>query len=159
MKQHKTNAARILDRMGIVYRLVEYEVDEEDLSAEHLANQLGIDLGRVFKTLVLKGDKTGYMVCVIPGGGELDLKKAAKASGNKSCSMLPLKDLQTVTGYLRGGCSPLGMKKRFPTFLDAAAIRHAAIHVSAGLRGLQMVLTPNDLVTATEAGVADLVVE
>lgn len=152
----KTNAARLLDKAGAVYRLVSYEVDENDLGAAHLAATLGLDPGRIFKTLVLRGDRTGHMVCVIPGNRELDLKKAARASGNKSCAMLPLKDLQHVTGYIRGGCSPLGMKKHFPTYIDASVLEHADIHVSAGQRGLQLVLSPADLIAAAGATTADL---
>lgn len=156
MQPHKTNAARLLDREKIAYRLEPYEVDEDDLSAEHLANQLGLDVDRVFKTLVLKGDKTGHFVCVIPGGKELDLKKAAAASGNKSAAMIAMKDLRTVTGYIRGGCSPLAMKKHFPTFIDDSAERHETIHVSAGQRGLQLVIAPADLVRAAGAKTASL---
>ncbi len=156
MKAHKTNAARLLDTLRIRYSIIPYAVDESDLSAAHLAREIGADLERLFKTLVLKGDKSGYFVCVIPGGRELDLKKAARASGNKSCAMLPLKDLQPVTGYLRGGCSPLGMKKHFPTFVDETACLHDEIHVSAGLRGLQLLLAPDDLIRAAQAIFADL---
>lgn len=159
MKVQKTNAARILDSLGIAYDLVPYEVDESDLGARHLAEQLGIDLSRIFKTLVLKGDRTGYFVCVVPGGAKLDLKKAARASGNKACDMLPLKDLQPVTGYLRGGCSPLGMKRHFPTLVDETACLHDEIHVSAGLRGLQLLLRPDDLLAAAKASLADLTTE
>ncbi len=152
----KTNAARILDKMGIVYRLATYEVDEEDLSAQHLADQLGMDANRVFKTLVLKGDKIGHLVCVVPGGKDLDLKKAAKHSGNKQCAMIAMKDLQAVTGYIRGGCSPVGMKKKLPTFIDVSILEWPDVYVSAGLRGVQMVLAPADLIRAAEATVADL---
>ena len=152
----KTNAARILDTLGIGYRLAAYEVDEEDLSATHLADMIDEDPEKIFKTLVMRGDRTGPVVCVIPGDRELDLKKAAKASGNKSCAMLPLKDLQGMTGYIRGGCSPLGMKKRFPTYIHASVLDHEEIFISAGLRGLQLVLAPDDLVAAAEATVADL---
>lgn len=155
----KTNAARILDRAGVSYSLVVYEVDENDLSAEHMAATLGQDIDRVFKTLVLRGDRTGYLVCIIPGGRELDLKKAAKASGNKSCAMIPMKDLQSVTGYIRGGCSPLGMKKAFPTYLDQSALDHPDIYISAGQRGLQIQLAPGDLVEAIGCTVADLVAD
>lgn len=158
MKTTKTNAARILDRAKIAYQLIPYEVDEDDFSAAHMAEQLGLDLRIIFKTLVLKGDKTGYLVCVIPGGDELDLKKAAKASGNKSCAMIPMKELQAVTGYVRGVCSPIGMKKRFPTFVHASALEHADIHVSAGQRGVQLRLKPADLVAVAGATVADIVV-
>ncbi|MCD8139614.1 MAG: Cys-tRNA(Pro) deacylase [Planctomycetaceae bacterium] len=155
-KIQKTNAARILDRLHIDYMLVPYRVDESDLGAEHLARELGIDLDRIFKTLVLKGDRTGYFVCVVPGGAEVDLKAAARASGNKSCAMLPLRDLQPVTGYVRGGCSPLGMKKHFSTYLDESAILLDRIHVSAGIRGLQLLLAPDDLLRAADAVYAPL---
>ena len=152
----KTNAARILDKLGIGYRLASHAVDEDDLSAAGLAKSIGEDPATIFKTLVLRGDKTGPMVCVIPGDSELDLKKAAKASGNKSCTMLPLRELRGVTGYIRGGCSPLGMKKRFPTYIHASALDQKEVFISAGLRGLQLVLAPGDLVAAAEATVADL---
>lgn len=155
----KTNAARLLDKAGISYRLVGYEVDENDLSAAHLAATLGIEPGRIFKTLVVRGDRCGAMVCVLPGDHELDLKKAARASGNKSCAMLPLKDLQTVTGYIRGGCSPLAMKKRLPTYIDASVLDHPEVHVSAGVRGAQLVLSPANLLAATGAATADLLVD
>ena len=153
----KTNAARILDKAGVTYGIIEYEVDESDLSAVHMAEQLGQDPARVFKTLVARGDKTGHVVFVIPGDRELDLKKAAKASGNKSCAMLPLKDLQAVTGYIRGGCSPIGMKKRFPTYVDSSASGHGELYVSAGQRGLQLALAPGDLLAAAGAVLADLI--
>ena len=157
MKAHKTNAARFLDKAGIAYDLIPYTVDESDLSARHLADQLGQDIERVFKTLVLRGDKTGYFVCVVPGDAEVDLKKAAKVSGNKSAAMIPMKDLVGVTGYMRGGCSPLGMKKTFPTYVHESAREHASIYVSAGQRGLQILLAPGDLVAAAAATLADLV--
>lgn len=156
MKRHKTNAARLLDRVKISYELIPYEVDENDLGAEHLAAQLGLDLATVFKTLVLKGDKTGYFVCVAPGGADVDLKNAAKISGNKNAALIPMKDLVSVTGYMRGGCSPLAMKKKFPTFIDASAAQHANVHVSAGVRGLQLRLAPGDLARAAEAEFADV---
>ncbi len=158
MKAGKTNAARLLDRAGTAYSLVSYAVDENDLSAAHLAAQLGEDVARVFKTLVLHGDRSGYFVCIIPGGCELDLKKAAKASGNKNCALIPMKDLQAVTGYIRGGCSPLAMKKRFPAYLHETAFSFASIYVSAGLRGLQLLLAPEDLASASGAVTADLVI-
>ncbi len=157
MKPHKTNAARLLDKAGISYELVPYTVDENDLSAAHLAEQLGEDLEQVFKTLVLRGDKNGHFVCVIPGGDEVDLKKAARASGNKSCALIPMKDLLPLTGYMRGGCSPIGMKKHFPTFLHETAERHTAVYVSAGLRGLQFKVAPADLIRATGAVLSDLI--
>jgi len=157
MKIHKTNAARFLDKTKTPYELIPYEVDESDLSARHLADQLGQDIERVFKTLVLKGDKTGYFVCVAPGDAEVDLKKAAKVSGNKSAAMIPMKDLVAVTGYMRGGCSPLGMKKQFPTFIHESVREHGSVYVSAGQRGLQLLLAPEALIAAVGATVADIV--
>lgn len=148
----KTNVARLLDVAGIEYELVPYEVDENDLSAPHVAAQLGEDPALVFKTLVLKGDKTGYFVCVIPAEMELDLKVAASISGNKSCAMLHVKDLLATTGYIRGGCSPIGMKKPFPTYICEAANLYDYIFVSAGIRGLQLKIAPSDLFSYTSAG-------
>lgn len=155
-KINKTNVARLLDKAQIAYRLVPYEVDEEDLSALHVASQLGEDVAQVFKTLVLHGDKTGYFVCVIPGADEVDLKKAAKVSGNKKCEMIPVKELLPLTGYIRGGCSPIGMKKHFPTYIHCTAGKYAKIYVSAGQRGLQIELAPADLIRASQAEVTDL---
>ena len=145
MKIQKTNAARLLDKANVPYELVPYAVDENDLSAAHLARQLGLDAARVFKTLVLHGDKSGHFVCILPGDSELDLKEAAKASSNKRCALLPMKDLFPLTGYVRGGCSPLAMKKRFPTYLDESAQLFDAIYISAGQRGLQIKLAPDHL--------------
>ena len=116
-KINKTNAARLLDKAGIRYELIPYEVDENDLAAAHVAEQLGEPIGQVFKTLVLHGDRTGYFVCVIPGDMEVDLKLAAKVSGNKKAELIPMKQLLSVTGYIRGGCVPVGMRKAFPTYL------------------------------------------
>ena len=144
-KIEKTNAARLLESAGISYELIPYEVDEENLAADHVAEQLGEDIEQVFKTLVLRGDKTGIFVCVIPGNFEVDLKIAAKISGNKSCQMLHLKELLPNTGYIRGGCSPIGMKKPFPTFIHESALLHDYIYISAGVRGLQIKISPNDL--------------
>ena len=158
MKVNKTNAARLLDTAELEYELVPYTVDENDLSAGHLAAQLGQEIERVFKTLVLKGDKLGYFVCVVPGDAEVDLKKAAKVSGNKNAAMIPMKDLVPVTGYMRGGCSPLGMKKAFPTYLHETALLYDTIYVSAGQRGLQLLLSPEDLLVAAGASYEDLVV-
>ncbi len=152
----KTNAARLLDQAGIAYELVPYEVDENDLSATHLASTIGEDIDMVFKTLVLRGDKTGHFVCVIPGNDEVDLKKAAKASGNKKCDLIAMKELLPTTGYIRGGCSPVGMKKPFPTFIHETCILFDHIFVSAGQRGLQFKIAPNDLVSFTHATVTDL---
>ncbi len=152
----KTNAARLLDQANIAYELVAYEVDENDLSATHLAATIGEDIDTVFKTLVLRGDKTGHFVCVIPGNDEVDLKKAAKASGNKKCDLIPMKELLPTTGYIRGGCSPVGMKKIFPTFIHETCILFDHIFVSAGQRGLQFKIAPDDLVSFTQATVTDL---
>lgn len=153
----KTNAARILDKQGIQYDLVGYEVDESDLSAVSVAEKLGQNIEQVFKTLVLKGDKTGFFVCIVPGGEELDLKKAAHASGNKNAAMIPVKEILEVTGYLRGGCSPLGMKKKFPAYIDESCILYESIFVSAGVRGLQIKIAPKDLINIAECKVTDLV--
>lgn len=156
-KLEKTNAARLLDRAHIAYDLVPYEVDENNLAATHVAEQLGEPIEQVFKTLVLKGDRNGFLVCVVPGNGEVDLKKAARASGNKSVAMIPMKELLPTTGYIRGGCTPIGMKKRFPTFLHTTALNFDHIYISAGVRGLQLRLAPTDLISYTEAEVTDLV--
>jgi Cys-tRNA(Pro)/Cys-tRNA(Cys) deacylase len=142
----KTNAARLLDAAGIHYELIPYEYTEDDLSAQHVAAQLGEDIDQVFKTLVLRGDRTGCFVCVIPGDFEVDLKVAARISGNKSCEMLHLKELLPTTGYIRGGCSPIGMKKPFPTFIHESALLYDYIYISAGQRGLQLKLAPQDLI-------------
>ena len=142
----KTNAARLLDAAGIAYELVPYEVDEDNLAADHVAEQLGEDIEQVFKTLVLRGDKNGFFVCVMPGNFEVDLKVAARISGNKNCEMLHVKELLPTTGYIRGGCSPIGMKKPFPTFIHESALLYDYIYVSAGVRGLQLKLAPQDLI-------------
>lgn len=141
----KTNAARLLDAAGISYELVPYEYTEDDLSAQHVAAELGEDIGQVFKTLVLKGDRTGHFVCVIPGDMEVDLKVAASISGNKNCAMIHMKELLPVTGYIRGGCSPIGMKKPFPTFIHESSQLYDFIYISAGVRGLQLKINPEDL--------------
>ena len=156
-KVEKTNAARLLDAAGIAYELVPYEFDENDLAATHVAEQLGEPLEQVFKTLVLKGDKSGHFVCVVPGGDEVDLKKAAKVSGNKNCDLIPMKELLPTTGYIRGGCSPVGMKKPFPTFIDETCILFDYIYISAGVRGLQFRISPSDLIAYTSALAVDLV--
>jgi len=152
----KTNAARILDRLKISYELIEYEVDESDLSAVHLAATAGVPIEKVFKTLVLEGDKTGHFVCVVPGGDEIDLKKAALASSNKKVAMIPMKELEPLTGYIRGGCSPLGMKKNFPVYIDNSAFDQPFIYISAGVRGMQIKLAPADLVIACNAYKAEI---
>ena len=153
MALQKTNAARLLDAAGISYTLVPYEVDEEHLEASHVAEQLGEDLDRVFKTLVLRGDKNGLFVCVMPGSLEVDLRVAARISGNKNCAMIHVKELLPLTGYIRGGCSPVGMKKPLPTFIHESALLYDTIYVSAGVRGLQLCMDPQDLITFVGAGI------
>lgn len=155
----KTNAARILDSKKIAYELNAYEVDESDLSAVHVAEELGQCAEQLFKTLVLEGNKTGYFVCVIPGDKEVDLKKAAKASDNKNCDLIPMKNLLQITGYIRGACSPIGMKKQYPTFIDNICNKYEYIFVSAGKRGLQLKLSPIDLVDVGEMQLEDLICE
>ena len=151
-KVEKTNAARLLDRAKIAYELVPYRVDEEHLAATHVAEELGEDIGSVFKTLVLRGDRTGYFVCVVPADHEVDLKAAARVSGNKKADLIPMKELLPVTGYIRGGCSPIGMKKQFPT--SAASL--PAIYISAGVRGLQLKIAPAELIAFVGATVAEI---
>ena len=153
----KTNAARLLDRAGIEYSLIPYEVDENDLAAGHIASQLSEPIEQVFKTLVLSGDRSGYFVCVVPGDSEVDLKAAAKVSGNKKCDLIPMKELLPVTGYIRGGCSPVGMKKHFPTFFHSSATDYPYIYISAGVRGLQFKVAPSDIIAYTGAVCADLI--
>lgn len=152
----KTNAVRLLEKAGLSFETVPYEVDENNLAATHVAEQLGEDIAQVFKTLVLQGERAGHFVCVIPGDKEVDLKKAAKAAGAKKAEMIAMKDLLPVTGYIRGGCSPVGMKRPFPTFFDSTALRFDHIYVSAGVRGLQIKVKPNDLISYVGASVVDL---
>ena len=156
MKINKTNVARLLDKAKVTYELIPYEVDENDLSAIHVAASLGEDMECVFKTLVLHGDKSGYFVCVIPGEHEVDLKMAAKASGNKKCDLILMKELLPLTGYIRGGCSPIGMKKHFPTYIHSTCLDHDFIYVSAGQRGLQIKLAPKDLIREARAEICNL---
>lgn len=158
-KIDKTNAARLLDRAKIDYELIPYRVDEEHLAATHVAEQLGEPIECVFKTLVLKGDRTGHFVCVIPGDREMDLKAAARVSGNKKCDLIPMKELLPTTGYIRGGCSPIGMKKPFPVFIHSTAADYPYIYISAGIRGLQIKIAPEALIEFVRATVADLVAE
>ncbi len=153
----KTNAARILDRLKIKYELVEYTVDPDNLAADHVAEELGEPIEQVFKTLVLRGDKTGIIVCVVAGNREVDLKKAAKVSGNKKVEMIAMKELLPLTGYIRGGCTSIGMKKHYPTFISEDAQNFPFIYVSAGKRGLQLKLSPLDLAKAADASFADIV--
>mgnify|MGYP003306727494 CR=1 FL=1 len=157
-KIEKTNAARLLDRAKIAYNLIPYEFDENDLAAQHVADSLGQDIAKVFKTLVLHGDRTGYIVCVIPGDKEVELKALAKVSGNKKVEMIPMKDLLGVTGYIRGGCSPIGMKKRFPTYFHSTAADHDVIYVSAGVRGLQIEINPNELISFVDGVISDVAI-
>ena len=156
-KIEKTNAARLLDRAKIKYELIPYTVDEQNLAATHVAEQLGEDIATVFKTLILVGDRTGHLVCVVPGNHEVDLKKAAKVSGNKNCDLIPMKDLLPTTGYIRGGCSPIGMKKPFPTYIHSTAADFDHIYISAGVRGLQIQIAPTDLITVSNATLCDLI--
>lgn len=153
----KTNAARLLDKLGIVYDLIPYEVDPDDLAATHVAAQLGEPIDHVYKTLVLRGDRTGLFVCVIAGDKEVDLKKAARVSGNKKAEMIAMKELLPATGYIRGGCTPLAMKKDYPVFISQDAQPLDRIYVSAGQRGLQLHLTPADLLRASGGEYADIV--
>ena len=155
-KLKKTNAARILDGLKIPYEIKTYAVDENDLSAVHVAEVSGLDIATIFKTLVARGDKTGIIMAVIGGGEELNLKSLARASGNKSVEMIALKELLPLTGYVRGGCSPLGAKKNYPVYIDSRAVTLEKISVSAGQRGMQIVLSPQDLIRAVNATVANL---
>jgi len=146
----KTNAARFLDSLKIDYKLVEYEVDASDLSAESVARKVHLPLGQVFKTLVARGDKTGVLMACIPGNTELDLKAMAAVSGDKKVEMVYVKEIQQLTGYVRGGVSPIGTKKRYPVFLDESAMNFPFISVSAGARGSQIFISPGDLIKALE---------
>ena len=156
-KTPKTNAARMLDRLGIPYELLTYPVDESDLSATHVAEVTGIPLERIYKTLVVRGDRTGVFMAVVPGAGELDLKAAAAASGNKRAEMVHLKEVFDLTGYVRGGCSPLGAKKPYPVYCDESILHHEHVCVSAGRRGEQFSLAPADLIRAAAATAVPLV--
>ena len=158
-KIEKTNAARLVDRAGGRYELIPYTVDENDLAATHVAEELGEPIEQVFKTLILRGDRSGHFVCVIPGDREVDLKKAARTSGNKSAEMIPMKELLPTTGYIRGGCSPIGLKKPFPIFLHHSCEAFGHIYISAGVRGLQLKIAPSDLIAYTRATTADLIKE
>lgn len=153
---NKTNVARLLDRAKIEYELIPYEFDPEDLAASHVAEALGEDIKRVFKTLVLKGERTGHFVCVVPGDTEVDLKKAARAARDKKADLIPMRDLLPLTGYIRGGCSPVGMRKLFPTFFHSTALDYDTIYVSAGQRGLQLQVAPQALIQYVGGTVCDL---
>ena len=153
----KTNVMRLLDAANIAYDTGTYEVDENDLSGSHAADLMGVDHDRMYKTLVLKGEKRGYLVCCIPVDEELDLKKAARAAGEKKVEMIHVKDMLGITGYIRGGCSPIGMKKHFPTYIHPTASGFDKIYVSAGQRGLQIQIAPADLIKVAQAIEADLI--
>ncbi len=154
---NKTNAMRLLDAAGIAYRPVEYEYDESDLGGNHVAAQTGMDPDQVFKTLVARGERKGILVFCIPVSCTLDLKKAAAVAGDKKVEMTHMKELLGLTGYVRGGCSPVGMKKKYPTFIDETALLYDEIAVSGGARGLQVVLNPQDLIEYADITTADLV--
>lgn len=153
----KTNAARILDGLHISYTISEYQVDENDLGAETVARKVGMPVEQVFKTLVARGDKTGVLMACIPGAAELDLKALAVISRNKKVEMVHLKEVQPLTGYIRGGVSPLGAKKQYPVYIDASILQWPEVAVSAGIRGKQIVLAPGDLVRAVKAQIGSLV--
>ena len=148
--KNKTNAMRRLDAAKIAYEVMEYEVDENDLSGKHIADEIGLPHEIVFKTLVAKGDKTGFVVFCIPVDEEIDLKLAAKQTGNKRIEMLAVKELLPTTGYIRGGCSPVGMKKKFPTYFDESAARLDELTVSAGVRGAQLLLNAKEIIAFTQ---------
>ncbi len=156
--KNKTNVMRMLDAAKIAYRVFEYEVDENNLAGTHIADEIGLAYEKVFKTLVARGDKTGPVVFCIPADLEIDLKKAARATGNKRIEMIPVKDLLSLTGYIRGGCSPIGMKKRFPTFISHHAMGQPEITVSAGVRGAQLLLNTKDLIAFVDAKCEDITV-
>ena len=155
-KLKKTNAARFLDKLKIEYEIREYEVDESDLSAENVARKVGLPLERIFKTLVARGDKTGVIMAVVSGAAEVDLKALAAVSGNKKAEMVHLNEVLPLTGYIRGGVSPLGAKKNYPVYLDRTALAQATISISAGMRGIQIFLSPAELMRATHAVVGDI---
>lgn len=153
---HKTNAARILDQSKIPYEIKEYTVDESDLSAISVAQKVGLPIEQVYKTLVARGDKTGVIVSCIQGDHELQLKALASLSGNKKVEVVSLKEVLPLTGYIRGGVSPIGMKKNYPVYIDSNILRHERIALSAGLRGLQLFLRPTDLITVTRAQLGEI---
>jgi len=152
----KTNAARVLDQAGVHYELREYPVNEEDLSAPHVAEAIGMPPEQVFKTLVARGDRTGVLLACIPGSTELDLRALAAASGNKKVELVAVKEVLGLTGYIRGGVSPIATKKKYPLFLDETADMWNVISVSAGVRGCQMLVAPDDLARVTEAQRCDI---
>lgn len=154
-----TNAARILDRAGVTYEMATYEVDESDLSATTAADKLGIPVEQVFKTLVASTDQKEIVLACIPADEELDLKSLGNRAGGKKAELVPIADLQKLTGYVRGGCSPLGTRKPYRLFIDETVILHDTISISAGQRGVQLLVNPEDLIEVTEATVLPLVRE
>lgn len=155
-QKNKTNAMRLLDAAKIKYEVIEYEVDESDLSGTHIADTIGLPYEMVFKTIVTKGDKLGYMVFCVPCHKEIDLKKAAAATGNKKIEPVQVKELLGLTGYIRGGCSPVGMKKKFPTYFDLSAAEQEKLAVSAGVRGMQIFISKDDIVNFTQSKILDI---
>ena len=153
----KTNAVRILESKNISHSTIEYEFNEDEIDAVSVANKITAEPETVFKTLVAHNEKNELLVFIIPGNFELNLKKAASASGSKKIEMIKVKELLPLTGYIRGGCSPIGMKKLYPTFIDETAQLHEKIFVSAGMRGMQVQLSPNDLATLVNAVFVDLI--
>jgi Cys-tRNA(Pro)/Cys-tRNA(Cys) deacylase len=156
MSQAKTNAVRLLERLGVPFELREYEVDPDDLSAESVAQKIGLPAEQVFKTLVVRGDKSGVCLAIVPGNAELDPKALARATGDKKADTVALKEVEPLTGYVRGGVTALACKKEYPVFLDELAELHELICVSAGVRGLQILITPGDYVRTTGATVAPI---
>ena len=152
----KTNAMRMLDKAGVKYEAMEYVYDENDLDGHHVAEFFGLPYENVFKTLVARGDSGEYMVFCLSVDDEVDLKKAARLAGEKRVEMIHVKDLLNVTGYIRGGCSPIGMKKKYKTFFDEMILLLDEVYVSAGQRGMQLKLDPQDLIDLTEAKVGEL---
>lgn len=153
----KTNAARLLDQHKINYETIEYKVDDNDLGALNVAAKLGQNIDQVFKTLVLRGDKNGIFVCVVPGNSEVNLKKAAKISGNKKAEMIHMKELLPLTGYIRGGCTAIGMKKAYPNYIHESCLQFDFIYISAGQRGMQIKINPHDLIPFAKMTVGDLI--
>ena len=158
-KAVKTNALRLLDAAGIPYRVLTYEVDENDLAATHTALKMGVDPKSLYKTLVLRGERTGLFVCVIPGDCEVDLKKAAHEAGDKKADLIAMKELLPTVGYIRGACTPVGMKKLLPTYFHKDVLGHTLIYLSAGQRGLQMEVDPRRIIDLVGAKVVDLTKE
>jgi Cys-tRNA(Pro)/Cys-tRNA(Cys) deacylase len=152
----KTNAVRAVERLGVAFELRTYEIDPDDLSAENVAKKVGLPAAQVFKTLVFRGERNGVLLAVVPGDHELDPKALARASGDKSTAPVALKEVEPLTGYIRGGVTAFACKKPYPVFVDASALEHDVISVSAGRRGLQILLAPADYVRATRATVAEL---